>query len=176
MMETRSARHVVAMFVVRAGLGALVVWLTYRYIGLIPMLFAIVGAAVLVAKPIIEAGDTWISWAKTQPYEKWHGNYYEFAGTHIRIYPVGDTLWFAGADVMRVLGKKPDLMTESTFSANEYGPIPDTGLSGFSEAGVERLLRASDHYEARRMLLWIQREVIKPFRRKRELAQSRAGG
>lgn len=167
--------RILVMFLTRLGLAAAIVWAVYRYIGPIPAILSIPIAGVLLAKPIIEAGGNWLAWAKRQPYEKWHGNYYEFAGTQIRIYPVGNSLWFTDVDVLRVIGQKPTLMLESTFDPHEYDLIPHTKVHGFSEEGVEKLLRASEHYESKRMLMWIQREVVKPFRRKLENAKLRGG-
>jgi hypothetical protein len=167
--------RILLMFLIRLVLAAGLLWAVFRYMGAIPTLLAIPAAGVLLAKPIIEAGGNWFAWAKRQPYEKWNGNYYEFAGTQIRIYPVGDSLWFADADVLKVIGQKPTLMLESTFDPHEYDLIPGTRQHGFSEEGVEKLLRASDHYEAMRMLIWIHREVVKPFRRKQENARLNRG-
>ena len=79
------------------------------------------------------------------------------------------------ASILKVLGQKPNLMVESTFDVHEYDIIEGTRLHGFSEEGVEKLLRASDHFEAGRMLIWVQREVVKQHRRKLELAGRNPG-
>ena len=163
------AWRIALLFVVRLAVSAGTLWLVFRYMGVIAFLLAIPIAGVLLAKPIVLASENWLDWAKRQPFEQWQGNYYEFAGIQIRIYEVDKKLWFADADVLNVLGQKPTLMLGSTYDVHEYDLIPDTRLHGFSEEGIEKLLRASDHHEARRMLLWVQREVVKQHRRKLEV-------
>ena len=164
------AWRIALLFVVRFAVSAGILWLVFRYVGMISFLLAIPIAGVLLAKPIILAGENWLEWAQRQPFENWNGNYYEFAGVQIRVYPVGKALWFADTDVLKVLGRKPTLMLGSTYDVHEYNLIPDTKLHGFSEEGIEKLLRNSDHFDARRMLIWVQREVVKQHRRKLELA------
>ncbi len=162
--------RLVLFFLFRLALSAGILWLVHWKIGMVSTILAIPAAGVLMAKPIILAGENWLEWAKRQPFEKWNGNYYEFAGVHIRIYPVGKKLWFVDADVLKVLGEKPTLMLESTYDPHEYGQIEEAGMHGFSEEGMEKLLQASRHHEAQRMLLWVRREVVKQHRRKLELA------
>lgn len=165
-METR---QIALLFAVRLALSALLLWLTWR-MGPVPFVLSIPGAGVLLAKPIIEAGGSWFHWARRQPYAEWQGNYYEFAGTQIRMIAVGAELWAVDADLLRVVGEKPSLMLGSLYDGNDYGDIPGTRLQGFSPAGAEKVLRKSAHHEAPRLLLWLQREVYRPHQRKRESA------
>ena len=162
------------MFAVRLTLSMAILWVIYRQLGLIVSVLAIPIAGVLMAKPIIEAAGSWFHWAKRQPYAKWHGNYYEFAGTQIRLMEVGRELWVVDSDLLRVIGEKPTLMLESLYDVHDYDVIPDTQFHGFSPAGAEKVLMKSSHFESRRMLLWLQREVYKPHRRKREMAAENA--
>ena len=113
------------------------------------LIFAV--CAFMLSKPILE----WIivigTTLRQQPYIKWQGIYYEFAGTQIKIYYINKTIWFVGSDVLKVIGQQSSLMLESTFDVCEYDFIPDTRIEGFSLKGVEKLLRSSNHFEARRM-------------------------
>ena len=164
------AWRIVLMFAIRLALSAAILWTVYRYMGMYPFILAIPIAGVLLAKPIIEAGGTWFHWAKQQPYAEWHGNYYEFAGTQIRVFEVGRELWVVDADLLRVIGEKPTLMLESLFDVDDYDAIAGGRYHGFSPAGAEKVLKKSVHFEARRMLMWLQREVYKQHARKQELA------
>jgi prophage antirepressor-like protein len=136
---------------------------------MIPFMLAIPIAGVLLSKPIIEAGSAWFHWAKRQPFAEWHGNYHEFAGTQIRIIEIGRELWVVDADLLRVIGEKPTVMLESLYDVHDYDTIGDTKYRGFSPSGAEKVLRKSEHYESKRMLLWLQREVYKQHRRKQGL-------
>ena len=169
------AWRIALMFVVRLALAAAILWAVFHYLGMIPFLLAIPISGVLLSKPIIEAGGAWFQWAKRQPYAEWHGNYYEFAGTQIRIIEVGRVLWVVDADLLRVIGEKPSLMLESLYDVHDYDGIGETGYRGFSPAGAEKVLRKSEHHESKRMLIWLQREVYKHHARKQELAKLDAG-
>ena len=169
------AWRIALMFVVRLALAAAILWAVFHYLGMIPFLLAIPISGVLLSKPIIEAGGAWFQWAKRQPYAEWHGNYYEFAGTQIRIIEVGRVLWVVDADLLRVIGEKPSLMLESLYDNHDYDTIGETQYRGFSPAGAEKVLRKSEHVESKRMLMWLQREVYKQHARKQELAKLDAG-
>jgi hypothetical protein len=166
-METK---RIALLFAIRIALSAALLWTVLHYLGTIPAILAIPIAGVLLAKPILEVAESYIGWARKQPYAKWHGNYYEFAGTQIRLIEVGRELWVVDADILRVIGEKPSLMLENRFSADEYASIAEGNYHGFSPAGTEKVLTESHHLEAKRMLMWLQREVYKPHRRKQELA------
>ena len=164
------AWRIVLMFAVRLTVCAVILWTVFRYMGMVPFVLAIPITGVLLARPIIEAGGAWFHWAKKQPFAEWHGNYYEFAGTQIRMIEVGRELWVVDADLLRVIGEKPTLMLGSLYGVHDYDVIADTKFHGFSPAGAEKVLRKSEHYEAKRMLMWLQREVYKQHARKQDLA------
>ena len=164
------AKSIFILFAIRLGLSTAILWVVFRYLGIIPFVLAIPVAGVLLAKPLIEAGGSFFQWARKQPYAEWNGNYYEFAGTQIRVLEVGPTLWVVDADLLRVIGEKPTLMLESLFEASDYQAIEGTKYHGFSPAGAEKVLKKSAHFEAGRMLMWLQREVYKQHARKRDLA------
>lgn len=167
------AKQIALSFLVRLALSLLVLWAVYRYIGLITMVIATPIAGALLAKPLLEAGGSWFQWARKQPYAEWQGKYYGFAGTQIRMFEVGDALWISDADLLRVLGEKPTLMLGSLYGPQDYAEIPGANIHGFSPEGAAKLLTASRHPESGRMLLWLQREVYKPHRRKLDLAAGR---
>lgn len=167
------AKQIAFSFAIRLVLAFAVLWAVHHYIGLITMVIATPIAGALLAKPILEAGGNWLHWARKQPYAEWQGRYYEFAGTQIRIIEIGKELWVADADLLRVIGEKPSLMLGSVYDSQDYGAIPDSGLHGFSPGGALKVLSASSHYESKRMLLWLQREVYKPHQRKLDIAAGR---
>jgi len=130
---------------------------------------------VLMAKPIVELGANWFNWARREPYEKWQGNYYEFANVQIRIFgrdgATQQKLWFAVPDILKVLGEKPSRKLELIYGPAEYWVFPEENVAAFSEKGVKKCLAASRHPQANAMRLWIEREVIKPHRKKLEIAK-----
>jgi hypothetical protein len=161
--------RIAMMFAIRLSLSAGILWTIYRFLGVIPFLLGVPIAGALLAKPIIEAGGSWLNWARNQPLEQWQGNYYAFANAQIRFFEVDNELWVVASDLLRVINEKPTPILGTTFSLNEYAPIPSTKLYGFSPAGAEKILGKSRHVEAGKMRLWLQREVYKTHKKKRDL-------
>lgn len=137
--------------------------------GLALLIFA--PCSFMLSKPIM----AWVAeigtFVSRQPLSEWQGRYYQFANVQIRLIEVGHELWVVDTDLMRVIGEKPTLMLGSLLGSNEYDAIPGTRYHGFSPLGAEKVLSKSNHFESSRMLMWLQREVYKPHRRKRELAE-----
>jgi hypothetical protein len=125
--------------------------------------------AFLLAKPLIGWLGVFGLYVYQQPNQKWQGRYYAFSGHHIRVFPIDGALWFVETDVLNVIAQKRAGSLVEVLGAADYGAIPGTRLRGLSERGVEKLLRASQHADAQKMLMWIEREVVKPFRRRLEL-------
>jgi len=163
--------RIVLLFAVRLAISAAILFTVYKKLGMIPFILATPIAGVLMAKPIMEAVTNWFHWAKKQPYAEWHGRYYSFANRQIRMLEVGKELWAVDADLLSVIGEKPTLMLGSTYGTEDYDLIPDTRFYGFSPSGAEKVLRKSTHYEASRMLMWLQREVYKAHQRKLDIAR-----
>lgn len=168
-------QQIFKMILIRAAICALVTYAASRIsAGVAVATVALWGA--MMAKPIIELGANWFNWARREPYEKWQGNYYEFANVQIRIIELGaasrQRLWFAAADILNVLGEKPTKKLELVYNSAEYCMLRDENLAAFSEEGVQKYLTASRHPQSVAMRLWIEREVIKPHRRKMHLAST----
>ena len=94
---------------------------------------------------------------------------------HAGVAAKGDpnVLWFAAADVLKVIELTPAPKFERFYNDAEYRQLEDENFAAFSEVGVKKLLMSSTHIESKRMMLWIEREVIKPQRRRLELNRVR---
>ena len=178
-MDENPHRDLIISTVIRFGLSAFLIWLPFWKFGVNPTgagyaLLVAAPCAFMVAKPLVAWSGEIFTFFSRQPLTKWQGIYYQFANIQIRMMEVGRELWVVDEDLLRVIGEKPSLMLESLYDSLEYDLIPDTRFHGFSPQGAEKVLRKSDHYEASRMLMWLQREVYKPHRRKQELAAMQA--
>ena len=177
-MDENPRRDLIISTILRFGLTALLCALPFLKFGIGPKaagfaLLIFVPCAYMLSKPIMGwTGEIWTFFSR-QPLAKWQGIYYQFAYIQIRMMEVGHELWVVDTDLLRVIGEKPTLMLESLYDAHEYEVIPGTKLHGFSPVGAEKVLLKSTHFEARRMLLWLQREVYKPHRRKHQLAKEK---
>ena len=129
---------------------------------------------VLLAKPILELVKSYVDFAKQQPYIPWQGHYYEFQGRQIRIFEDDGLLWFVDRDVLRVLDKEPTSAMRIAYGEVDYKPIGETGMMAFSDRVVVRVVSLIRHPEAGKFKFWIEREVIAPHHKKREIAGLRA--
>ena len=169
------------LLVLRVIICVAISWAAIRSGSAFIMASSIVVWGVLLAKPIIEFGFNYFHWQKKQPYAKWQGNYYEFANIQIRVIEVPDlsqtasarssasALWFCDTDVLKVVGKKPTSLLRALYSNAEYRELPNENLNAFSESGVKKYLMTSTHHESKRMMMWIEREVIRPHRKRHEM-------
>ena len=178
-MDENPRRDLIISTVLRLGLTILLCALPFLKFGYGPVAagYAILiffPCAFMLSKPIIGWSGEIVDFFSRQPLAKWQGNYYQFANVQIRMMEVGRELWVVDADLLRVIGEKPTLMLESLYDVHEYDTIPDTKLHGFSPQGAEKVLLNSTHLEARRMLMWLQREVYKQHKRKQEVAKMAA--
>ncbi len=110
-------------------------------------------------------------------YGNWHGQYYEFEAQHIRVIECDGALWIAAVDAYKALDLRKPKNFQQLYTEAECAPIPDTGLLGFSEAGVEKFIAvqqtqsALEIKRAQKFGLWYTRQVIMPFHRKQQMAQ-----
>ena len=175
------AHKILIMLLLRLTICSAISWAVYRWTSPILAIFTTAAWGVLLAKPIIEGCASYFQWQKKQPYAKWQGNYYEFANIQIRVIEAPDlsqqgparsaasTLWFCDTDVLKVVGKKPTSLLRAIYSNAEYRELPDENLTAFSESGVKKYLMTSTHHESKRMMMWVEREVIRPHRKRQEI-------
>ena len=173
-MGENERRDLILATFVRFGLTAVLCWIPFIKFGVNPAsagfaLLIFAPCSLMLSKPIVEWLAIYAAYVKRQPYAAWQGNYYEFAGTQIKVYHLGRSIWFDARDVLRVIRQKPSSRLKDTFDVLEYDSIPGTWRYGFSEEGVEKVLRSSNHRDAIPMLFWVQRQVVKPFHRALDL-------
>ncbi len=179
-MDENPRRDLIVSTILRFGLTISLCSLPFFKLGFNPTAagYAVLlffPCAFMLSKPIMGWAEEFGTFVSRQPLRQWQGIYYQFANVQIRMMEVGRELWAVDIDLLRVIGEKPTLMLESLYDSHEYDFIPGTRFHGFSPEGAEKILKKSTHFEARRMLTWLQREVYKPHRRKRELAAEQAG-
>ncbi|HEX4859303.1 MAG TPA: hypothetical protein VFV17_09800 [Usitatibacteraceae bacterium] len=173
--EDTPRRDLAVSAILRFGLTILLCWLPFWKFGVNATaagfaLLIFFPCSFMLAKPIMGIAAEFGDWFGRSHLTPWQGIYYNFANVQLRMFEVGPELWVVDTDLLKVIGEKPSLMLESLYDAHEYDTIPGTRLRGFSPEGAQKLLMASEHFESKRALLWLQREVWKVHRRKRELA------
>ena len=147
--------------------GALV-WIGWKLGGkawaLVALLVSAPTVAWLITRPLIEVMHEGFTWVGNQPLEKWQGNYYQFGSVQVRIFDDGQ-LWFAAKDIIEVTGVKAN--ADSLLAVYPGGCKVLDGLTCLNAPSVEKLLASRSGTESGRFLLWMRREVIAPWERKR---------
>ena len=161
--------------IARLGVAAGFSYLAYKLggdhkAGLILLALSAPLWGVLLAKPILEMVKSYMDFAEQQPYIPWQGRYYAFQGKQIRIFEEDGVLWFVDRDVLRVLDKEPTSAMRIAYGEVDYKPIAEAGTMAFSERVVARVVSLIRHAEAGKFKFWIEREVIAPHHKKREIA------
>jgi len=165
--------------IARLGIAAGFSYLAYKVggghkDGLVLLVISAPVWGVLLAKPILEFVNSFVDFAKKQPYVPWQGRYYEFQGKQIRIFEDDGVLWFVDRDVLRVLDKAPTRAMRIAYGEVDYKPVEEAGGMAFSERVVLRVVSLIRHPDAGKFKFWIEREVIAPHHKKREIAGLRA--
>ena len=123
-----------------------------------------------LSRLIVHGGFASHWWMRRKQYEKWHGKYYEFATIQLRAVELDDdSLVFVESDLLRVIEQR-DSTTVKLFGPAERMVLSDSGEAVLTQAGCERLLTKSPHRDAKKLLLFLQRECFKPHAKKREKA------
>jgi len=94
--------------------------------------------------------------------------WYGFRGRRVRLFLGADgSPWFLVRDVAPILGVDDPDHALSHYEAFEAAPLAAAeGERCLSEVGLRRFLAQTPHAESGAMLLWLEREVLLPLRRR----------
>ncbi len=134
---------------------------------LIAFVVSVPAIGIAIARPLVELTHEGFSWLAQHPLKEWEGNYYEFAGVHIRVYELDGRLWFGAPDVIKALGiqASPALM----LSQNVRGcsKLSGTGIACLTAEAAETLVLAHAPQDGARFVNWMKRDVVASWERKR---------
>jgi len=151
------------------GFASALIWIGWKLGGkawaLVALLIAAPSVAWAISRPLIEVIHEGFSWASNQPLARWEGNYYEFAGVHVRVFEHRGELWFAAADVIKSLGLAAN--ADSLLAVHPSGCTTLERLTCLTLPTLEKFLLANAGPESGRLLLWARREVVGPWEKKR---------
>lgn len=112
-------------------------------------------------------------WHQAAGWGPWQGQYFEFDGRQIRILFDNDDIWFVADDVFDVLDisghqRNPERVRHI---AGRDGLTIAGGSSRlvFSERGLTAWLDRRSDLAAHKFGIWVTKQVIEPFRRRREI-------
>ena len=157
--------------VLSVGLSALVTWIGWKLgqkaWALVAFLFSLPVIGFAIARPLIELSHEGLTWMSRSGLRAWEGNYYEFAGVHVRVYELDGQLWFAAADVIKAVEIQASPRLLASTKARGAREIPGAGLVCLTVEAVEELLAAHSPSEGGRFINWMRREVVAPWERKK---------
>jgi hypothetical protein len=101
--------------------------------------------------------------------------WYAFRGERVRVFlDAKQQPWFVAKEIAYILDLKVDKSTFRTYGPQEYG-IPESASERcLSERGLRRLIKYSAHRDAGALGLWLERDVLRVLRRKREFQETNA--
>jgi hypothetical protein len=91
----------------------------------------------------------------------WNGRYYEFAGVRLRAEETDDELVFIEEDILAVVDPR-ESTTVQLFGPKERFMLTKSGDIALTQAGCERLLLKCPHRDAKKLMLFLQREAFFP--------------
>jgi hypothetical protein len=101
--------------------------------------------------------------------------WYAFKGERVRVFlDAKQQPWFAVREIAYILDLKVDKSTFRAYGPQEYGIPESASESCLSERGLRRLIKYSAHLDAGALGLWLERDVLRVLRRRREFQETSA--
>ncbi len=96
--------------------------------------------------------------------------WYSFRGQRVRVFlDEMQRPWFALNEIAFILDVKDEKSTFRHYGPHEYG-IPESASERcISEAGLRRLIKYSAHPDAGALGIWLEREVLRMLRNRKEI-------
>ena len=137
-------------------------------------LFMLPVAAWYASRIVVHGGFSLWHYAQHGHKEEWNGRHYEFGGTKLRAEETDDELVFVEEDLLGVI-EQPRAKTVELFGPKERFQLGDSGPMVLTAAGCERLLLKCPHRDAKRLLLFLQREAFSPHEKRHGRAKTTMG-
>ena len=115
---------------------------------------------------LVHGGFGLWSYATQGVKEEWNGRHYEFGGVRLRAEETEDGLVFVEDDLLAAI-EQPKSRTLELFGPSERYRLEPSKLMALTRRGAERLLSKCPHRDAKKLMLFLQREAFFPFERRR---------
>ena len=124
---------------------------------------------------IVHGGFSLWSHATMGVKEEWNGRHYEFSGVKLRAEETDDELVFLEKDILYVI-EQPGSRTVELFGPKERFLLTSCKEMALTQAGCERLLLKSPHRDAKKLMLFLQREAFFPYLKRHGKLRTTVGG
>lgn len=163
-----------ALFLFLALLAAIGLWFGFKVFGGVGMAIALVLCLPALAwgfsRVAVEGTHLGFKWLADKQLEQWEGKYYEFATVQVRIFEYEDALWFAAADVIKSTGTQMNADSLLAIYPKGCRVLPGN-VTCLDAPTIEKFFATHPGQEQGRFLLWMRREVLAPWEKKRENAR-----
>ena len=144
----------------------------YGHFGVALMLLPL--AAWYASRIIVHGGFSAWHYATQGIKEDWNGRHYEFGGVRLRAEETDDELVFFEEDILAIIDQKSST-TVQLFGPSERFMLGGSNAMALTQAGCERLLTKCPHRDAKKLMLFLQREAFFPHLRRHGKLSTRVG-
>ena len=127
-----------------------------------------------VSRIIVHGGFGLWSYATQGVKEEWNGRHYEFAGVKLRAEETDEELVFLEKDLLALI-EQPGSKTVELFGPKERFLLTGANEMALTQAGCERLLLKCPHPDAKKLMLFLQREAFFPHLKRHGKLSTRMG-
>ena len=138
-------------------------------------LFMLPVAAWYASRIIVHGGFGLWDYATKGVKADWNGSHYEFVGVKLRAEETDDELVFIEKDVLFVIEQR-ESKTVELFGSKERFFLTSCKEMALTQAGCERLLSKSPHRDAKKLMLFLQREAFFPYLKRHGRLKTTMGG
>ena len=166
-----------ALFFIGAAAFIGLALLAWKGMGMIGFLLTLPALAWFASRAIVHGSTGAVGWINREATREWEGQYYAFNDVQVRIYESDGRLWFVAKDVLQALEIKEVADSFLARFPAETRWLEGEKLTAINADGLEKLLGKRQDRESGRFLLWMRRDVLKPWQKKKEgLAGPASGG
>jgi hypothetical protein len=129
------------------------------------ILLALPVFAWFAARALVHGGFGLWGYGRQGSKAEWNGQYYEYGDIQLRSAEAEGQLVFVESDLLKVI-EQPKSKTVELFGAKERWQLAESGEIVLTQSGCERLLLKCPHRDAKKLMLFLQREAFFPYARR----------
>ena len=157
-----------AIFFIVAAVFIAMALLAWKGLGVVGFLLTLPVLAWFASRAIVHGSGGAVGWINRQATSEWEGYYHAFNDIQIRVYEDDGRLWFVAKDVLKALEMKDVADSFLARFPDNARLLEHEKLTVLDSDGLEKLLGNRQEHEAIRFLLWMRRDVVMPWKKKKE--------
>ena len=155
------------LFVIVAAIFIGLALLAWKGLGIVGFLLTLPVLAWFASRAIVHGSTGAVGWINRKATSEWEGHYYAFNDVQIRIYESDGRLWFVARDVLQSLEMNDVADSFLARFGDNARLLEREKLTALDADGLQKLLGRRQDHEAVRFLLWMRRDVLMPWEKKK---------